>query len=378
MTKTQLAAQSLIDSMAPSVLVFDSADRLVLTNESAKALFGADLRLIQAEGWGAAQVLFNAKQVAHARKIDEIRKGVLTSGEAARFTIYRGGERLPGWISTFSEGGDKLTMVAVDKPDWSALNDLMSKYLDEVREVMHATQGHTNIIVQSISRARAGTTAEQIAPRVTGFARLIDIHMFRLRALTDMVERLERIRTGAVRDLAARGKKRISFADYMEDFVEALDESQLVDPENDPGDYRKRIQAIIPPKLMLSASTEHLTVVLHDILRNAIMYSMRATPIKVIAYANRDGSGQIDIVDEGYGVRTEEVERVFSPFMRSRQPQIMGEFGYGLSLYLCKYEIEAMNGRIWFASEEGVGTTFSIKLPLWQDATRETRESSPQ
>ena len=41
----------------------------------------------------------------------------------------------------------------------------------------------------------------------------------------------------------------------------------------------------------------------------------------------------------------------------------MGEFGYGLGLHLCKNEIEAMNGRIWFESEEGTGTTFSIKLP---------------
>ncbi|MBE2183048.1 MAG: hypothetical protein IAE89_06455, partial [Anaerolineae bacterium] len=39
----------------------------------------------------------------------------------------------------------------------------------------------------------------------------------------------------------------------------------------------------------------------------------------------------------------------------------------GLSLYLCKHEVEAMNGRLWFESDEGVGTTFSIKLPLWAD-----------
>jgi signal transduction histidine kinase len=45
----------------------------------------------------------------------------------------------------------------------------------------------------------------------------------------------------------------------------------------------------------------------------------------------------------------------------------MAEFGYGLAMYLCKSEVEAMNGRIWFESEEGVGTTFSIKLPAWSD-----------
>lgn len=374
MTKTQLAAQSMIDSMTQSVLVFDSADRLALANDAARALFATDMKLIQSEGWGAAQVLFNTRQAANSRRADEVRKDVLLNGQAARFYIYRGGERLPCWLSSFTDGGEKFTMVAVDRPDWTALNDIMAKYLDEVREVLHATQGHTDIIVQSLVRAKPGTSAEQVAGRVTGFARLIDIHMFRLRALTDMVERLERIRTGAVREVAAQGRKRINLADFMEDFVEALDEIKLVDPESDAGDYRKRIQAIVPPKLALAAPVDLLTTVLHDILRNAIMYSMRATPVKIIAYANRDGTGQIDIADEGYGVRAEESERVFTPFMRARQPQVMGEFGYGLSLYLCKYEIEAMNGRLWFESEEGVGTTFSIKLPLWQDAA--VRESS--
>ena len=71
-----------------------------------------------------------------------------------------------------------------------------------------------------------------------------------------------------------------------------------------------------------------------------------------------------------------ESERVFLPFTRSRQPQMMGEFGYGLSLYLCKNEVEAMNGRIWFESEEGVGTTFSIKLPAWRETQRLLSSSS--
>ena len=75
------------------------------------------------------------------------------------------------------------------------------------------------------------------------------------------------------------------------------------------------------------------------------------------------------VIDEGYGIRASDSERVFLPFTRSRQPQIMGEFGYGLSLYLCKNEVEAMNGRIWFESEEGTGTTFSIKLPGWREAS---------
>lgn len=369
-TKIQLGTQQLIDSMAQSVLVFDNADHLVMANSAARALFGTDIKLLQSEGWSAALTLFNVRLVTQERKLADIRTQAIAKQEPVRFYIYRAGERLPCWVSSHREGEHVFTLISVDKPDWTALSDILDKYLEEVREVMHSTQGHTDLIIQSISRARPGTTADQIAPRVTGFARLIDIHMFRLQALTGMVERLERIRTGTLREHMAAGRRRIVLDEYLEDLLEALDETQLVDPENESGDFRRRIQATIPPKLMVGASASHLTTILHDILRNAIMYSMRATPIKIIAYANRDDTAQIDIVDEGYGVRVEDSERVFAPFTRSRQPQIMGEFGYGLSLYLCKHEVEVMNGRLWFESEEGVGTTFSIKIPLWHESSR--------
>jgi two-component system sensor histidine kinase VicK len=68
--------------------------------------------------------------------------------------------------------------------------------------------------------------------------------------------------------------------------------------------------------------------------------------------------------DDGYGIRESDHDRVFTPFQRARQPQIISEFGYGLAIYLCKHEVEAMNGRIWFDSAEGAGTTFSIALPV--------------
>lgn len=115
---------------------------------------------------------------------------------------------------------------------------------------------------------------------------------------------------------------------------------------------------------MVAASQEYLRKALHDVLRNAVLYSPKDTPI-ILRAARLTPSDvvQIDITDQGCGIRAKEAERVFAPFQRARQPQIMAEFGYGLSLYLVKAELDAMGGRIWYESEEGVGTTFSIKLP---------------
>jgi two-component system sensor histidine kinase SenX3 len=104
---------------------------------------------------------------------------------------------------------------------------------------------------------------------------------------------------------------------------------------------------------------------------------MRNTPVTIVVFAgSREATVQIDITDEGCGIRVSEHGRVFTPFQRAQQPQIISEFGYGLSLYLCKCESEAMDGLMWFESQEGSGTTISLRLPAWRDAHAASGSSS--
>ncbi len=356
--------------MSQGVLIFDEAGALIQENAAARALLGANLKLLRSEGWSAAEVMLNARMTDPDQLVEQARKRAVQTGTPQRFHIYRTGERIPCWVSAMNAHGQTYIMISIETRDWSTVADVIEKYLEEVREVVSSTRGHADLIKQTVTHAKPDETAEKLSRRISGFTNIIDIHMYRLYALTDLIERLELIRTGKITDLIEQTTRRVVLADFMEDFLEVLDETPLIDPESDTGDYRSRIRAVIPQKIAIAASPGYLTQVLRDILRNAIMYSMRATPIKIVAYANRSNTVQIDVIDEGYGIRAAENERIFLPFMRSRQPQIMGEFGYGLSLYLCKHEVELMNGRVWFESEEKVGTTFSLKLPVWRETAR--------
>jgi signal transduction histidine kinase len=166
-------------------------------------------------------------------------------------------------------------------------------------------------------------------------------------------------------------RTRVNLADFVEDFLEELVDEALIDPSR-TDDLRDRLSLQIPGNLQIAASGSHLANILRDLLRNAVLYSPEGTAITLRAARMQQGNAvQIDVIDEGYGIRAKESDRIFAPFQRARQPQIIGEFGYGLSLYLAKAEVEAMGGRIWYESEEGVGSMFSVKLPIWREASEE-------
>lgn len=364
-----LQSQAVLDGLGQGVLIFDTANRLVLDNQAARTLLGADLKLLRAEGWAAAALLFNTRNNDLDKSLDAIRARALASDRPIRFRAYLNGEYLPCWAAVVhGQGGEVYTMLTIDIPDWSPLHDLLNSYLNEVADAVDTTRGHIDLITQTVTKPKRTDTVETVAKKIGGFTHIVDTHMHRLGLLTSHMERYTAIRTNRLRELIQHGRRKIRLYDFIDDFIDTLDDDMLADPESEQHNLRRRIKPAIPPGLTIAAAPTYLSIVLRDVLRNAIMYSMKAAPVEMYAVATpKDHTVVITVVDQGYGIRKSENERVFAPFMRSRQPQIIGEFGYGLSLYLCKHEIEAMGGRIWFDSEEGVGTTFSIKLPLWRD-----------
>ena len=100
-----------------------------------------------------------------------------------------------------------------------------------------------------------------------------------------------------------------------------------------------------------------------NILENAIAYSPDGSMIELAAYEDR-GAVVISIEDEGKGIPTVELERVFDKFRRMEEPSDRSK-GAGLGLAIAKGFVEAMSGRIAAASPiaDGRGTRILISLP---------------
>ena len=132
----------------------------------------------------------------------------------------------------------------------------------------------------------------------------------------------------------------------------------------------RHIERDFPPELSLVRLDPNLLEqAVVNILENAIAYSPDKTAIDLAAYEDRSNV-VISIEDEGKGIPTAELERVFEKFRRMEEPTDRSK-GVGLGLSISKGFVEAMGGRIAAASpiHGDRGTRVLISLPKTSPAS---------
>ena len=114
---------------------------------------------------------------------------------------------------------------------------------------------------------------------------------------------------------------------------------------------------------LVKADASLLEQVVVNVLENAIAYSPPEARIEMAAYEDRSNV-VISIEDEGRGIPTSELERVFDKFRRMEEPSDRTQ-GAGLGLSIAKGFIDALGGRIAAASpiHDGKGARILISLP---------------
>ena len=111
------------------------------------------------------------------------------------------------------------------------------------------------------------------------------------------------------------------------------------------------------------ANQSHFTNVFVNVIDNAIKYSDRAPRITVLT-ENTDKFIIIKIKDKGIGMSKNVQKNIFKKFYREETGNIHNVKGHGLGLSYVKKIIEIHQGEIYVESEKGMGSTFTIKIPL--------------
>lgn len=104
----------------------------------------------------------------------------------------------------------------------------------------------------------------------------------------------------------------------------------------------------------------HLLQLFQNLIGNALKFT---TSLPVVRIDGKEENGQIllTIEDNGIGIKKDFSNKIFVLFQQLNKK---GQFeGTGIGLTICKNIVEKYNGRIWFDSEENIGTKFYISIP---------------
>jgi two-component system CheB/CheR fusion protein len=114
--------------------------------------------------------------------------------------------------------------------------------------------------------------------------------------------------------------------------------------------------------LPVNADREKIGQVINNILRNAVKYSPKGHNIEISCIESM-GSVQVNIKDEGPGIKPMDQEKLFDRYFRIEREDLRMIPGFGIGLYLSSEIIQRHNGKIWVESEIGKGSTFCFSLP---------------
>lgn len=179
-----------------------------------------------------------------------------------------------------------------------------------------------------------------------------------IRMVEDLLQ-LSRIDTG-------RSQLNLEIIDIKELFDHVLGRFEMLLNSNDYSGQSYSIERdIMDEVVFVEIDTDRFIQVLDNILNNAIKYSPDGSKITGRARHNTyTDRVELSISDQGMGIPQADLNKVFSRFYRVDKARSRAMGGSGLGLAISKEVVEQHGGNIWVRSEEGVGTTFYISLPI--------------
>lgn len=128
--------------------------------------------------------------------------------------------------------------------------------------------------------------------------------------------------------------------------------------------------------IIIEADKIHVSNMIQNLIENSIKYRKENVPIEIDVATYNKGLGiEIVVEDNGIGIPSDVLERVFEKFYRVPTGNVHNVKGFGLGLNYVKEMAEAHNGSVSVHSELGKGSIFTIYLPSHYEGNQ--REDEP-
>jgi len=113
--------------------------------------------------------------------------------------------------------------------------------------------------------------------------------------------------------------------------------------------------------LIINYDIESLTIIINNLVSNAIKYSNTNTSIYLTMYFEKSKL-RIMVKDEGFGIADNEKDNIFSRFYQTESN--ISNSGFGIGLSLTNNLVKKLSGKISLETALNVGSVFKVELPL--------------
>jgi len=322
------------------LLVVDSNRRVILTNQTFRKLFDAP----------EISVATPLLEIVRDPTLDRLLTDAFRGDGPVRCELTLDGSQIELHAIATKNEASEITGALVLFHDITEL-----KKIDQVRRDFVANVSHELRTPLSILRGYIETLLDSPkTPReeLTRILRVMERHSDRLELLVEDLLTLAQLESGNPNLQMGTVELSSFLPEIVRDWERKLAMKQLAIVVDLPTE--------LPP---ISADRTRLQEALYNLLDNAVKYSREHGEIRLSA-RRRDGEMVLAVSDDGIGIATEDLPRIFERFYRAdkaRSPDNVR--GTGLGLAIVKHIAQLHGGRVEAESELERGTTIRVILP---------------
>jgi two-component system sensor histidine kinase SenX3 len=332
----------------------DGVDGVIDALESAGVVLDASNNVVKASTAALAFGLVWNQALVHEQLlalVDRVRRdGVPVSEE---LTVPRGpfGEAQVRLLVRVARLGTRyVLLLADDRTEAYRLEDVRRDFVANVSHELKTPIGAVSLLAEALASAPDDPAA------VARFAMRLTQEAERLASITAEIIELSRLQSGDPLISAAR----VSVDSVIAQAVE----------RNRVAAEAHRISLVRSGKIRAEVFGDEqlLVTAVDNLVSNAVQYSPDGSRVG-IGVTFRDGVIEIAVTDQGVGIPEDERERVFERFFRVDAARSRNTGGSGLGLSIVKHVVQNHGGDVRVWSQQGRGSTFTIRLP---EASHET------
>ena len=275
------------------------------------------------------------------RRTNEKHRGNI---EIARGPIGQGKRELKVSVTPLTEDGLILVLIS-DESEARRIDAVRRDFVANVSHELKTPIGALGLLSEAILGAK------NQPDEVVRFATKMQSEAKRLAELVQEIIDLSRLQSS---DPLQR-----AFPVEIEDVIrEAVDQAQVSSESR-----RISVEVGAIQDATVIGDRDQLIAAVHNLVENAINYSPENTKVSVTSKL-REGLIEISVADQGIGIPDSELGRIFERFYRVDPARSRATGGTGLGLSIVKHVALNHGGDVKVWSQEGVGSTFSILLPV--------------